>query len=918
MTPSELVELARTPEHWGRLVAVLAPLDEAGRAALAPAARTVIAFDTRNPYDSGAGAILACGLLDDVRLIAAYAFYFRTVPVEAEPSLLQVLRDRRPRWLPKLVAELLRPQFGSWRPAWLLVREGLVPTPRSRAFLTEVTLGVPSILEPDGWQPAWKTLRADPALLDSVVWPMLLTPAAGRTWVRPHPPRGTDPQSGEASLLHAVLDQVATGGMDRDRLIDTLLRAFLMDLPKADLPWYVQAHDALQVTVQEALARAPSYGLLLASSYGPAVALAQARFAALLDADRLDADVLIDASPGVLTGGGKANALAQLQLLARVGTAAAGEVAALALEHPQRAVQDRARTLVARLAPSAQPVQVAVVGRSAVPQPRPAPSPVLPVADAEELLELVLRMTTAPDAIGVERAWEGLTRIVLAPRDVETLAYEPYGFSLVARSGAGHEPWNVSQGEITAHQWTPGGEMYRAPRWRPEQLMNLRRHELLRVAATGAPVLSFPSADDGTVAVDDLLGRLARMPDGVVFPMDAGLAALRLEPGVDPSVLRGTATGDYVADRVERLRDHAPLWERVTWVHLIGGWINQEQAPRPTVWQDSRSAVGSQDDLVAALLDRAEMTTRFGQSLEGRDAYSGSLWVDPDRETLLWPLLLPHHPELLAAHAHARLLATLDSPGVYYIDPKRSGSHPLLTGLGRSRQITGPVAASALVVGLSAVTVHDRATATDAVIELATHGLLDGVVLAGQVGVMLGEGFVKGSRIAARGRARAIERLEHALELGRRDARAAIYDAHDHAPSRRTPAGARCRRLVIVVASPVGHARQPSHSARAHRHRMPARVAPCVLEHVHERALHLHRIDAHERQLFVDRQAELLGARAQLGERRADQLLDRSPVAARLRRAGFQAREVEQVVDESREPLGLLADHRRELALLLL
>ena len=119
--------------------------------------------------------------------------------------------------------------------------------------------------------------------------------------------------------------------------------------------------------------------------------------------------------------------------------------------------------------------------------------------------------------------------------------------------------------------------------------------------------------------------------------------------------------------------------------------------------------------------------------------------------------------------------------------------------------------------------------------------------------------------VPAGGRAGAVERLEHALELRRRDARAAIDHAHDHAVARRPLLlGAARRRRPPPLATGRRAPRQAAHRARAHRHRMPAGVPARVLEHVHERPLHLHRVDAHQRQVAVDREAELLRARRQL------------------------------------------------------
>jgi len=51
-------------------------------------------------------------------------------------------------------------------------------------------------------------------------------------------------------------------------------------------------------------------------------------------------------------------------------------------------------------------------------------------------------------------------------------------------------------------------------------------------------------------------------------------------------------------------------------------------------------------------------------------------------------LLLPHHPGLLAAHAHARLNRALDK--------NRNGTEPRLDALAHTTTQTGPVVCSAL------------------------------------------------------------------------------------------------------------------------------------------------------------------------------------------------------------------------------
>ena len=171
----------------------------------------------------------------------------------------------------------------------------------------------------------------------------------------------------------------------------------------------------------------------------------------------------------------------------------------------------------------------------------------------------------------------------------------------------------------------------------------------------------------------------------------------------------------------------------------------------------------------------------------------------------------------------------------------------------------------------------------------------------------------------AAGRAGAVERLEHALQLRRRDARAPIDDAHDHPPTARLSIA---RGLVMPLPRPRRSGRLPG--ARASPRTARARTdTGCPPEW--RRAFSSTFTNARSictgstltsGSSWIDRQAELLRRCGELDERGADQLLHGGPVAPRLRRAGFQSRKVEQVVDEPRQPARLLADHRRHLGAL--
>ena len=128
----------------------------------------------------------------------------------------------------------------------------------------------------------------------------------------------------------------------------------------------------------------------------------------------------------------------------------------------------------------------------------------------------------------------------------------------------------------------------------------------------------------------------------------------------------------------------------------------------------------------------------------------------------------------------------------------------------------------------------------------------------------------------------AVEGLEDPLALALGDARAAVDDADDDA-----------------------RPDQP----RADQDRLALAVDDGVLEQVGEGALELGRVGAERRQLGVERQPHRLAAGADRVPRRLQQPRQIDRLAARLGVPGLQPRDVEQVLDQAREPLALL-DHR--------
>ena len=90
---------------------------------------------------------------------------------------------------------------------------------------------------------------------------------------------------------------------------------------------------------------------------------------------------------------------------------------------------------------------------------------------------------------------------------------------------------------------------------------------------------------------------------------------------------------------------------------------------------------------------------------------------------------------------------------------------------------------------------------------------------------------------------------------------------------------------------------------------MPVRI----LEHVDERALELRGVGAHQRQVAVDRQREVIGLRRELIDRCGQHLLDRHPLSPGRRDAGLETGLVKQVLDQARQAPRLLGDHRGQL-----
>ena len=705
---------------------------------------------------------------------------------DEEALAVEVLAERRPAWLPALAAALVEP--GSWRDwGWRvvrgLVRRGVMPRPDDPHHVEAMVYRlVPWNREEHRVHTVLDGLRADPGLLEDDVWALF---TAGRTggallahdnWCdhprENHHQKPVEPRA-QDTWRHALVTLTAEGMLDRARLLDADLAAMLADRAPADLTWFATFHGALNPSDDELAARRDTYLRLPSSEAGHVTRLGLQVLGRLLRNHVVTPGEVARAVTPTLTRPEKGVALAALRLLERDAPddpAALAEALATGYDHPSADVRERAAAVAARwpaaaatLGPSGaaapeppqRPVAHPLVFDPMPTDPWPVPAPVHPVADADELVELFAHLLEeADDPVEVERALDGAARFAdVAPRH-GAQALVARALQVVSTFPGPWVGWDLRhdlaavalcaldrravidgpRGRLVRYREDPRSPSGVAPLnayvpdWRLPSLVTLRAYEVARATRTGArPLLSLPATADGAIPAAALNERLAVAR--AANPLDLGLAILRVPPA-EYDELRLPDRG-LALDALTALRSYAPAWTRV-----VG--LSRDEWSRPTrpmvVWGDPASPRGDVDRLVPAVLDR-----RDPLPLAAVEAQGGENSPRAEQLTALWPLMLPHHLDLLAAHAHPRLFRALTK--------NRSGGAPLVAAIGASSQRGGAPTASALALALAAREVPVRIAAIDALVARADRGLVDASVLAEQVGLLLADDIVIGTRI---------------------------------------------------------------------------------------------------------------------------------------------------------------------------
>jgi hypothetical protein len=669
------------------------------------------------------------------------------LPAGTYDLIAGVLADRSPSWLASLIDRGLSARAGwgshAWQLARRLVRQGVIGRPAVDEYTRAMISSVHSLSPPYVFRSPLGMLLGDPGLLEDEIWRVFEVPDAGR-WMEQ--PRG--------SWSKAFCELAARGLLDRGRLLDACLDAFVRDFPEGTVGWYAELHDRLAPTAAEARERSARYLALLACGSKAGITLGQRHCQGMLQAGALDGTAFLAASPPALAHLRKSVAIAQLKLIGKLAALqpdareAALATAAQAFTHQREDVQAAALTLIAWhglpaagaardtitelavfLSPVLRPEAAALglapdQGPGAAPEAPAAPvdagaspsaSPVVPVTDPAELVRLLARLLEdARDALAVERALDGAVRLSALPlpdrarlagpllKRARQLVAADNHFGPFTGCWPGADLASLvltwATGEMPAGVNEPHGDTRRLL----SGILSARVWEACGLIAGGhgLPLLATPEFPDGSIGHRELLARLARWARRAPGEWDLDQALLRLAPVADD-----TFWGRLGGQQAERAR----------WVH--------EESLTPIDFEVLADGPHLPCILARSVTPVTAPASRCWELLTSLLAAGAGLdtrlrWICADVQVVAtWPLLCPNNPELVAAH----LLTALSE------DLRESGSAAALMalhGIAAPGRPFGRVGHLAMVTGMASAEPATRIAAAAVWARTAADGRL--------------------------------------------------------------------------------------------------------------------------------------------------------------------------------------------------
>jgi hypothetical protein len=675
-------------------------------------------------------SIAAARTLEQGRILSQWGF---AVADERIPLVVDLLQQGSPRWLPAMVDR--DPDRGDrleWRILRALVRAGMVPAPTYPRYFWGTVGGIQA-QRFNRRGPLLERLLDDPELIGAHLITMLATDGIGAAL------SNDNNAAAEFRWSSALLELSNMGRLDRNELLDVVLAAPLRDWRASELGWFGQMHDVLSPSLDEVDARQATYVRILAVEHGPSVKIAQRELGRLLVPDRLELAPVVDASHVTLARTDKATVMAQLRLLFDIARThpevLIADAVRVATDHPRRDVRDRAHDVLGRVGAS---LDVPAPNRFVPPAAdTPAAADVYPVHSADELAELLLDLLEDVDSIQMERAIDGLLRFA-DERPTASEAIQQRVLDIYCQGPWSREDPRRSIVATLARLWLEADDGYKwrrrpielgragrsleSPMAPPETISGAvaRRFTSLArlVRERNGLSIALPTSTNGAIDVNALNRRLAASNDRRTRSTitELAVAVLRVHP-VDRQGIDLSALSPEVIEQAEKLISRpAPVWDR--------------QLVSLPVFRDRMANTGEVWD---GMVSRPDPEATVGHEMAQCEH------VDTTIQTLaLAATLLPHDPDVLAAHAHPFLLSDSGSD--------KAVSVPLIDALAQSQRPTGDPEASALALALTAKDTRARISAQDAVVDLARHGLLDGARLGHQLRLHLegGVGLVAG------------------------------------------------------------------------------------------------------------------------------------------------------------------------------
>ncbi len=266
-------------------------------------------------------------------------------------GFLQVLADRRPKWLDEYTEYLLEREHPAWLTVRAMMKAGLCKKPKHDNYVLGMVChhrgvggaGSDPTERRGNTSSTWNVARhllAEPDLLQ-VVWRLFEIEGYGELSLAAHDKYAHGDQRWDQSLVELSKQ----GHLSRDRLVDASLDALDRGFAQFSAGWFSSFHELLTPTLVERLKHRERYLRLLASPIPPTVSFALAAVTIIDKQVCLPGKLLLESLRPLMRARHKGTTLTALKMVGKVVTREAARaeqavlIAAEALGHESSDVQ---------------------------------------------------------------------------------------------------------------------------------------------------------------------------------------------------------------------------------------------------------------------------------------------------------------------------------------------------------------------------------------------------------------------------------------------------------------------------------------------------------------------------------------------------------------------------------------------------